>query len=84
MPHLQWIENVLYILGFVNGATGQKEIGKERELTLVKILDDLCCLIFFTVWYTLTTSSVIAWSIKFDKAINTPVRPIPELISKIG
>ena len=50
-------------------------------LTRVKILDDLCCLIFFTVWYTFTTPSVIIWSIKFDKAINTPVRPIPELIS---
>ena len=53
-------------------------------LTLVKILDDLCCLIFFAVWYTFTTPSVIIWSIKFDKAINTPVRPMPELIiSKI-
>ena len=48
-------------------------------LTLVWTIAVLCCLIFFTVWYTSTTASVLILSIKFVNAMNTPVRPTPAL-----
>ena len=47
--------------------------------TLVWTIAVLCCLIFFTVWYTSTTASVLIRSIKFVNAMNTPVRPTPAL-----